>query len=200
MKIKRTQEEQAIILANYLRNDKLHESKYDTNSSLYKVLLGLASAWIDFQNNSNQIIDNYNINNSLDLLDEWEKAVGIPDDIFIVENDIERRRRNILLKIAGSKASTKQQFEKVASLLGFNVIVETGYKHCVFPLTFPIIFATQEAIPFLIIVTIDNKYQENTLPLTFPIQFKPDGANILKLFFNKIKPANTQIIFRYGSI
>lgn len=194
---KRTQQEQARILANYLRNDKLHDAKNNKDSVLFKILMGLAIGWIDFRDNSQLIVDNYNIYNSLQLLEEWEQAVGIPDDVFNIANDIETRRRNILLKISGSKAETSLQFENIGKILGFDVKCETGYQYCRFPLRFPIIFTKKENLPFLIVITIDKKYQPKTFPFTFPIEFKSDIAIILKFFFDKIKPANTKLIFRY---
>lgn len=194
---KRTQQEQARILANYLRSDKLHDAKNNKDSILFKILMGLAIGWIDFRNNSQLIVDNYNIYNSLQLLEEWEQAVGIPDDVFNIANDAETRKRNILLKISGSKAETSLQFENIGKILGFDIKCETGYQYCRFPLRFPIIFTKKENLPFLIVITIDKKYQPKTFPFTFPIEFKSDIAIILKLFFDKIKPANTKLIFRY---
>lgn len=194
---KRTQQEQARILANYLRSDKLHDAKNNKDSVLFKILMGLAIGWIDFRDNSQLIVDNYNIYNSLQLLEDWEQAVGIPDDVFNIANDVETRRRNILLKISGSKAETSLQFENIGKILGFDVKCETGYQYCRFPLRFPIIFTKKENLPFLIVITIDKKYQPKTFPFTFPIEFKSDIAIILKLFFDKIKPANTKLIFRY---
>jgi len=193
----RTQQEQARILANYLRDDKLHEAKNQENSNLYKILIGLAEGWLDFRNNANDVVDNYNINNSLLLIEEWEKAVGIPDNIFDISSNLETRKRNILLKLAGSKAETKEQFERIGKILGFDVKCETGYQYCVFPLRFPLIFATQEVMPFLIVISVNKKYQPQTFPLSFPIEFRTDQASILKLLFDKIKPSNTKLIFRY---
>lgn len=194
---KRTQQEQARILANYLRSDKLHDAKNNKDSILFKILMGLAVGWTDFRDNSQLIVDNYNIYNSLQLLEEWEQAVGIPDDVFNIANDVETRKRNILLKISGSKAETSLQFENIGKILGFDIKCETGYQYCRFPLRFPIIFTKKENLPFLIVITIDKKYQPKTFPFTFPIEFKSDIAIILKLFFDKIKPANTKLIFRY---
>ena len=193
----RTQTEQARILANYLRDDKLHDNKNKEDSNFYKILIGLAEGWLDFRNNANAIVDNYNINNSLLLIEEWEQAVGIPDNIFDISSDIETRKRNILLKISGSKAETSLKFENIGKILGFDIKCETGYQYCRFPLRFPIIFTTAEAMSFLIVITINKKYQPETFPFTFPIEFKSDIAIILKLFLDKIKPANTKLIFRY---
>jgi len=193
----RTQQEQARVLANYLRNDNLHEAKNKEESNLYKVLLGLAEGWLDFRENANDIIDNYNINNSLLLIDEWEKAVGIPDDVFSVASDIETRRKNVLLKIAGSKAETKEQFENIAQILGFNIQVEPAFQYCKFTYTFPVLLVSQGSKPFIIVVNIDKSFKPNGFPFTFTFKFSTSSVNILKLFFNKIKPSNTIIVFRY---
>ena len=110
--------------------------------------MGLAVGWTDFRDNSQLIIDNYNIYNSVKLLEEWEQAVGIPDNIFAAATDIETRKRNILLKISGSRAETSLEFENIGKILGFDIKCETGYQYCRFPLRFPIIFTTAESLPF----------------------------------------------------
>lgn len=193
----RTQQEQARILANYLRNDNLHEAKNKEDSNLYKVLLGLAEGWLDFRENAKDIIDNYNINNSLLLIEEWEKAVGIPDDVFSVASDIETRRKNVLLKIAGSKAETKEQFENIGKILGFNIQVEPALQYSKFTYTFPVLLVNEGSKPFVIVVNIDKSLKPNGFPFTFTLNFSINPADILKLFFNKIKPSNTIIVFRY---
>ena len=193
----RTQQEQARVLANYLRNDNLHEAKNKEDSNLYKVLVGLAEGWLDFRENANDIIDNYNINNSLLLIEEWEKAVGIPDNVFSVASDIETRRKNVLLKIAGSKAETKEQFENIAQILGFNIQVEPAFQYCKFTYKFPVLLVSQGSRPFVIVINIDKSLKPNGFPFKFTFKFSTSPANNLKLFFNKIKPSNTIIVFRY---
>jgi len=194
---KRTQQEQARILANYLRDDKLHQAKNQKDSNLYKILVGLAEGWLDFRNNANAIVDNYNINNSLLLIEEWEKAVGIPDNIFDISGDIETRKRNILLKLAGSKAETKEQFERIGKILGFDIQVEPAFKYSRFTYTFPVLLLNEGSSPFVILVNINKSLKPNGFSFKFTFKFSIDSADILKLFFNKIKPSNTIIIFRY---
>jgi uncharacterized protein YmfQ (DUF2313 family) len=194
---KRTQQEQARILANYLRDDKLHQAKNQKDSNLYKILVGLAEGWLDFRNNANAIVDNYNINNSLLLIEEWEKAVGIPDNIFDISGDIETRKRNILLKLAGSKAETKEQFERIGEILGFDIQVEPAFKYSRFTYTFPVLLLNEGSSPFVILVNINKSLKPNGFSFKFTFKFSIDSADILKLFFNKIKPSNTIIIFRY---
>jgi len=194
---KRTQQEQARILANYLRDDKLHEAKNQENSNLYKILIGLAEGWLDFRENANDVVDNYNINNSLLLIEEWEQMVGIPDNIFDISGDIETRKRNILLKLAGSKAETKEQFERIGKILGFDIQVEPAFKYSRFTYTFPVLLLNEGSSPFVILVNINKSLKPNGFSFKFTFKFSIDSADILKLFFNKIKPSNTIIIFRY---
>jgi len=194
---KRTQQEQARILANYLRDDKLHEAKNQENSNLYKILVGLAEGWLDFRNNANDVVDNYNINNSLLLIEEWEQMVGIPDDIFDISGNLETRKRNVLLKLAGSKAETKQQFERIGKILGFDIEVEPAFKYSRFTYKFPVLLLNEGSSPFVIVVNINKSLKANGFPFTFTFKFSTNPADILKLFFNKIKPSNTIIVFRY---
>jgi uncharacterized protein YmfQ (DUF2313 family) len=164
---------------------------------LYKILVGLAEGWLDFRNSAKEIIDNYNINNSLLLIEEWEKAVGIPDNVFSVASDIETRRKNVLLKIAGSKAETKEQFERIGKILGFDIQVEPAFQYCKFTYKFPVLLVSEGSKPFVIVVNIDKSLKPNGFPFTFTLNFSINLADILKLFFNKIKPSNTIIVFRY---
>ena len=50
----RTQTQQADILAQYLRDDPLHEAKSKDGSTLRKILIGLASEWLNFRNKINE--------------------------------------------------------------------------------------------------------------------------------------------------
>jgi uncharacterized protein YmfQ (DUF2313 family) len=193
----RTQQEQARIIGNYLRNDKLHEAKNNPESNFFKILLGLSVGWLEIRNSAKQIIDNYNINNSLLLIEEWEKAVGIPDEIFDIAADIETRRKNILLKIAGSRATTDVQFERIAQILGFNINVVDGFTASSFTYKFPILLLSEATRPFAIVVEVDKKYKTEGFPFVFTFNFSIDLLGVLKQLFDKIKPAHCKVFFNY---
>ena len=148
-------------------------------------------------NDNNNNNNNYNINNSLLLIEEWEKVVGIPDEIFNITTDIETRRRNILLKIAGSRATTDVQFEKIAGILGFNINVVDGFTASSFTYKFPIVLLSETTRPFAIVVEIDKKYQSNGFPFVFTFDFSIDLLDVLKQLFDKIKPSHCKVFFNY---
>lgn len=199
---RRTQEQQANVLAQYLPDNPLFDGKNKTNTEktvLRKVLLGLANEWIALREKLNEIEYEYDPRQTTYLVEEWEKVVGIPDGCIGNSGTLETRRTNILLKLAGINATTAQQFENIADILGYDVTVEAAKESSAtsFPMTFPFILMPSEEALFSIIVTIND--DTSGFPLTFPF-FLSDGiASILKCLFNKLKPANTNIYFRSSS-
>ena len=193
----RSQEEQANKLAGYLPNDRLHLVKNRDGSKLRSILLGLAQQWLDFRETINEVYDEYDPRSTTNLISEWEEFVGIPDDCLGNTGTLEQRRLNILLKLAGINVTTEQQFINVAAVLGYTVTITNGVDVATFPLTFPIILLGSGEAPFTIIVNLDASLAPSGFPLTFPITLTDGLPELLQCFFEKLKPANTQLIFRY---
>ena len=196
---KRTQPQQADILAQYLRDDNLHEAKNRDDSTLRKILLGLASEWLNFRNKINEVVNEYNPQKTTALIQEWEEFVGIPDDCIPVASTIEQRRLNVLLKLAGINVTTEKQFKNVASILGYNIEVSNGVSTSTFPLTLPFLLISEASAPFTIVITLSSSIKPSGFPLTFPFTLTSQQPAILDCLFNKLKPANTQLFFRYSN-
>ena len=194
-----TSQEQTNILAQYLRNDRLHLSKNIEGSNLRRILIGLAGQFIRFKDKANQIYDEYDPNYTTDLIEEWEEFVGIPDDCIGNSGTLEERRINILLKLSGINATTAKQFEYIASILGFDIKVETGFDSSTLPLTLPFLLISEEEILFTIVVTLEASLKPSGLPLTLPFTLGILAPEILRCLFDKLKPANTKVLFRYAN-
>jgi len=195
----RSQTQQADILAQYLRDDNLHEAKNREDSTLRKILLGLASEWLNFRSKINEVADEYNPQKTTALIQEWEQFVGIPDDCIPVASTIEQRRLNVLLKLAGINATTEKQFKNVASILGYNIEVSNGVSTSTFPLTLPFLLISEASAPFTIVITLPSSIKPSGFALTFPFTLTSQQPAILDCLFNKLKPANTQLFFRYSN-
>ena len=195
----RTQPQQADILAQYLRDDNLHEAKNRDDSTLRKILLGLASEWLNFRNKINEVVNEYNPQKTTALIQEWEEFVGIPDNCIPVASTIEQRRLNVLLKLAGINVTTEKQFKNVASILGYNIEVSNGVSTSTFPLTFPFLLISEASAPFTIVITLPSSIKPSGFALTFPFTLTSQQPAILDCLFNKLKPANTQLFFRYSN-
>jgi uncharacterized protein YmfQ (DUF2313 family) len=194
----RTAVEQTDTLAGYLPNDDLHALKNKDGSNIRKILVGLSTQWNRFRTDINNVYDEYDPNDTVDLITEWETMVGIPDECISNTGTLEERRTNILLKLAGINVTTAKQFENIASILGYDVVVENGVDTSVFPLTLPFILLSEATAPFVIVVTLDASLETEGFPLTFPFTLSSGVPDILLCLFNKLKPANTNVIFRYS--
>jgi uncharacterized protein YmfQ (DUF2313 family) len=194
----RTQAQQASVLAQYLRDDDLHVAKNKEDSILRKVLLGLASEWLNFRSSLNDVVSQYNPNNTTSLIEEWEGFVGIPDSCIAVASTLEQRRLNVLLKLSGINVSTAKQFKNVAAILGYSIQVSNGIDTSTFPLQLPFLLISQASAPFTIVITLPASLKPAGFPLTLPFKLTAQQPTILKCLFNKLKPANTQLFFRYS--
>ena len=57
-------------LAGYLRDDRLHMAKYDTESKARKVLNGLSGSFILFDNTKDEALKELNINTTTQLIND----------------------------------------------------------------------------------------------------------------------------------
>ena len=194
----RTTTEQTDVLAGYLPNDILHRAKNKDGANLRKILIGLAAQWLNFRSTLNDVFAEYNPNNTTALIEEWEEFVGIPDSCISNTGTLAQRRTNILLKLAGINATTSKQFETIAATLGYTVQVQSGVDTSTFPMTFPIILMSAAEAPFVIVVTMSIADRPSGFTYTFPLTFTSQAPVILECLFNKLKPANTLLFFRYS--
>jgi uncharacterized protein YmfQ (DUF2313 family) len=192
-----TLEQQTNILAGYLRDDPLFESKNKEGEPLRKILQGLATQWLDFRNSLNKVVSEYDLTKTTDLISEWEAFVGIPDGCIKNTGTLEQRRLNILLKLAGINATTKKQFENIAKVLGYDITVETGIDISSLPLSLPFILIDPAEAPFTIVVSLDSSLKPSGFPLTLPFLLGSDVPDVLNCLFNKLKPAHCKLYFRY---
>lgn len=192
-----TEQEQANILAQYLRNDPLHEAKFIEDSNLRKLLIGLAGGFIDFNNFLNLIVKEGDLNEANFLLSEWERTLGIPDDCLTNNGTIEERRINLLIKLAGLQGTLIEQFEYVINLLGYSGIqIKTGIAGTTYPLQYPFTYLSADEAPFTIFVILPAQLTPTTYPLQYPIHYNSIIPK-LQCIFDKLKPANIKIIYKF---
>jgi len=190
-----TQGEMADSIADYLPNGPLFLAKKLSGTKMRSLLLGLAKQIMVAENKLEVTWQELDPEETTLLIEEWESALGIPDQCFDALGTLADRRRDILVKL-NSSVQTEQDFVDLAALFGFTIDISRGTSVSTFPMTFPfLLFSSEKEIRFTMIVDF-NIPSSSVFPFTFPLVFDDGGVSVVKCIFEKLKPANVNIIYR----
>jgi uncharacterized protein YmfQ (DUF2313 family) len=189
-----TLEEHTDSLSAFLPGGCLFEAKDIAGTNLRKTLTGLSGELKRMEDALIQFTSEYDPSKTTSFITEWERMVGIPDACFDTSGTIEERRKHIVAKSFKSLGvATEQDFIDLAAFLGFTITIEHPEE---FLLPYDVPFTPEVGLPRSRFVMIINGsgISENNPPYDVP--FIPGGgSNILTCLFDKLKPANTLIIY-----
>ena len=183
-------------LANYLPNGILFEAKNINNSNFRQLLRGLAGELFTAQGYITEFENEYFPDRTNLFLSEWESALAIPDDCFTGAGSNDDRRRDILVKLSMLGVQTIDDFEGIAEVYGVTLTVQPGIEVASFPMSFPVIFFNTPSDSRYTIVVNFPLPTGGFFIYDFPINFGDATQSILKCLFQKLRPANCQVIFR----
>ena len=196
-------DENALLLAAHLPIGRAWQRGFSPDSNLGKFLRGLAAEFYRYEVLADHISKEMDINQTNDLLIEWEKSVGIPDSCFIQldTKTIAERRNAILQKFSNfGGVQVAEDFERVALSFGITCDVYGGASGSgfMFPLSFPIHFTTSfgsylEATNTIIVEITGTYTTSYTFALPFPIPFSSGPQTFLQCIFRKLAPANVEV-------
>lgn len=181
-------------LADYLPNGIMFEAKNINDSNFRQLLRGLSHELFTAQGYLCTLEEEYFPDATTLFLNEWEQALGIPDDCFSGSGTIIERRRDIVVKLSALGVQTADDFVALALVFGITVTV-TALSEEAFP-PFPVPF-TPVSLPdarFIIVVTGDD-ILGSVPPYNVPFDLIV-GESILECLFNKLAPENCKVIFR----
>lgn len=196
----RTQIEITNSLAQSFPRGRLFQAVNIDGSNLRKMLLGLALEIGRIEEKiSKDIYEAFFINEQNDgLLEEWEAALGIPNGCFSVfDKTREERINQVIVKLKASSVVTEQDFIDIANELGFVVTIEQAIEIGSFPMTFPFPLGSSKELRFTMIVNLEASLAPDSFPYTFPFTFTDDSTILIVCLFEKLKPANVNIIYNY---
>lgn len=194
-----TSTEQTNSLAAYLPPGDVFGASYEQGTNLRNLLIGLAAELYRVETTMNAIKYDHDPINTTQLITYWEAALGIPDScIQIGGQTLAQRRNNVIAKFAKMNIITSSDFISLAALFGFTVTITAGKDVGVFPIPFPCwFFPSAKVARFTMIVTFPAS--QYVFPLAFPCNFSSPLTNIVQCLFNKLKPANVQVLYRYAN-
>lgn len=203
-------DENALLLAAHLPIGRAWERGFSPDSNIGKFLRGLAAEFYRLEVLSSDIVREMDINQTNDLLVEWEKSVGIPDQCFhsLDTKTIDERRDAVWQKLSKfGGVQTSDDFVRVAAAFGITCDVYGGASGWgfAFPLSFPIHFTMSfssylEASHTIIIEITGTYTSSDTFALPFPIPFSSGPVDFLQCIFRKLAPANVEVLVIYSGV
>lgn len=188
-----TQDEQRAALASWMPPGMAWVAFRITDTNAWKFLNGLAPEFVRlaaFIKDARVTIPK--TTNNDDFIEEWEFAVGIPDDCLPGTGTLEERWTHVLAKFALMNVQTSNDFVTLAAIFGFTVTVEGGIGSVLYPGS----FGSDKEARNTIVVTFDVA-EPSAFPYTFPFTFEQNQTAIIECLFTDLKPANNEILFLY---
>lgn len=200
-----TDTEHVTALAANLPSGRIWLPKYRPGSNLFRLLLGLAPTFRRMDEKIQRFISQSYPPETVDFLEEWEVALGLPDDCLPIAADVATRQRNILIKlILLGGVQTEQDFVDVAALFGLVVAVNSGIEHVVVAdggyelfgpaMNIPADFADVKQARYTMVV-VETLPDGATFPYDFPIPFATAEQQEMRCLFEKLAPANVDVVF-----
>jgi uncharacterized protein YmfQ (DUF2313 family) len=183
-------------IAQYLPPGRAHGAKDVPGSVTHQLLTGLAAELVRSAALMEEFRDNVLPDSTVLLLDEWERALGIPDRCFSGTGTDTERRRDVLAKLVSFGVQTAEDFIRLANLFGITVsVVYSGAVFGTFPFTFPIVlFPNPAAARHTLVIDVDLPVGL-VFPYTFPLPFGNPSTVLLECLFRQLKPANVDLVF-----
>lgn len=135
---------------------------------------------------------------TLELIEDWEKMLGIPDECTVPGTTIEERRAQICQKLVATGGSSFEYYEQIAAALGFEVTVSdykpfvagslTGDKLTNDPIWTHRWLVTAPADTFTVFKAGREKCGDKLVEV---------GNETLQCTFEKLKPAHTEVLFSF---
>lgn len=187
-------------LADFMPNGISHASKNQEGTVHRKLLRGLAAELKRVEDTLREWMSQMDPFTTTDFIRNFEREVGIPDKCFTGLEDIETRRKHVVVKVLALGTSTEQDFIDLAHFLGVDITIShIPEVQSFLPVDIPynFVLGTPQSRYILIIrgALIQGKFPP------FKVPFTPgSGVNSkIPCLFDTLKPANTVFIYENES-
>ncbi len=185
---KHSVEEHTNALADFMPGGPLFEAKRITDSNFRKLLRGFAGELFTAEGYIKTFDEEYSPLTTVLFIEEWERALGIPDTCFRGDGDIDERRQHILTKLASLGIQTKADYIALGLVFGKIITVEALDEAAVPPI--PVVFPDARYI-----IVITGAELLSGFP-PYDVPFTPGSSeSTLQCLFNHLIPSNCKVIF-----
>jgi uncharacterized protein YmfQ (DUF2313 family) len=191
---------QTQLALDYLPQGKSFGARWDITTNLYNLFKGFGRSFANVAQDLADLKEEVMPDRTTLFLEEWESALGIPDQCIPLMTSQETRRTMILTKLVYMNIQTEADFIELAlKAFGLVVTVTPGWDR--FDAGNPDGFADAREARFTIVITFvaadAESFEYLFNPATTPtgLPFGSLGVVILSCLYGKLKPSNCNVIF-----
>ena len=154
------------LLAAEMPSGRAWDNKNVDGSEMNKLVKGLSSPFMQVSQKIFELAEEFNINKTQNLLEDWEESVGIPDDCIFTYSDIDDRRGRVMQRLSNVPVTTLAELQAHidAFFVGHTVILTPASSDYVsFEFTFEMTFTSSTNNKFRIDALISSGGDEDML-------------------------------------
>lgn len=163
-----TEEESGRILADHLPQGRAWGKKNTPNSTMNGLIRGLSSNFKAVQDKTFELVEEFDINNSVNLLEEYEISVGIPDECVVTSSTISERQQRVIQRLKKTPIVTISELQEyLQAFFESNTITVSNVSPSqTFEFTFEFQFSNNINEKFLLTISITDSTIEDVELLT----------------------------------
>lgn len=186
-------------MADCLPSGRAWGLRNDPASNTRKLINCLSVVHNRAQQQIETLSDEFNIDETFDLLEDWEKSVGLPDQCIGLSQTIQDRRQDVIKRLKKMPIVTIADLQAYINALfpGLGVTLYPGYDYYSFEYEFEVPLLGGVSDKFIIVAEV--QLSENIFEYEFEMEFE-GGVDTTRLecLLNKILPACVYLIIEYA--
>lgn len=171
----------------------------DADAKMRLLTRGLAEEFARVDMRANDLLSEVLPNTTVQMLDDWERAAGLPDTCVATGQTLQERRSALLARLTNMGGQSRAFFIELAKYLGFTITItefrqfRAGISRAGEPLCGdPWLHTWRVNAPQTTIVAFRSGVSGAGEPL------RKWGNELLECVFGRVKPAHTVLLFGYG--
>lgn len=188
-------------MADALPTGRCWALKNEDDSNLRKLINSLAVAHNSTQQQIELLDDEFRIDQTFDLLEEWETSVGIPDECLGLYSTIDERRQAVIDRLKKQPIVTISDMQAYVDALfpGVGIVLYPGPEYFgEFEYEFEVDFWSGIGERFILVAYVPVPQDGFEFEFEFEFEGVPDTAE-LECLLNAINPACVYVLIDYGA-
>jgi uncharacterized protein YmfQ (DUF2313 family) len=170
---------------------------FSEDATFDKLLYAIAEELLRIDNRSQDLLNEADPRTTYEMLEDWERMVGLPDECTALANTLEERRDQIVAKLVKRGNQSIQFFKDLAAPLGYDIQIE---EYDQFHVEEPVggrLYGVEWLHAFGVIAPLQTIRPFRVNSHTVGERLVEFGDDALECIITKAKPSHSVVLFIY---